>query len=422
MSILEERALRKREQGFAEPFIAARPQVEIDPNELHRIVREKVIASGDISVIYTEEGKEDLKKRVFELVGEKYSGLTRLERAQIAQEVVMDITGYGPIQPLIEDKEVSDILVNRFDRVYYEKGGKMMRSSIQFRDEQHLRDLIEKIVANVGRRIDESQPLVDARLPDGSRINAAIRPVSVDGPALSIRRFNHSITAEEMIAQGAMTREQYELFGKFVRARLNMIISGGTGTGKTTFLNILSQLIPEHERVVTIEEVTELKLKVPNLIRLETRGVNIEGRGKIDASQLVVNALRMRPDRIIVGECRRGEAFDMLQAMNTGHEGSLTTLHANSPQDALFRLENMVMMAGYNLPVQVIREHIASAIHVVFQLTRLSNGLRVVKQVAEVMKDGDSLVTVDLFVREGIRLVAKNEPSLRLRRLMEVER
>ena len=230
----------------------------------------------------------------------------------------MDITGYGPIQPLIEDKEVSDILVNRFDRVYYEKGGKMMRSSIQFRDEQHLRDLIEKIVANVGRRIDESQPLVDARLPDGSRINAAIRPVSVDGPALSIRRFNHSITAEEMIAQGAMTREQYELFGKFVRARLNMIISGGTGTGKTTFLNILSQLIPEHERVVTIEEVTELKLKVPNLIRLETRGVNIEGRGKIDASQLVVNALRMRPDRIIVGECRRGEAFDMLPGNEHG--------------------------------------------------------------------------------------------------------
>ncbi len=422
MSIIEERARKGRERFKSEPLVVTKAEVVVNPEELHRIVRERFLMHGDISEIYTEKGKDELKRNIFKVVGEEYPELTRLERAQIAQDIVMDITGYGPIQSLIEDPEISDILVNRYDRVYYEKHGKIKRAGVQFRDERHLRDLIERIVANVGRRIDESQPWADARLPDGSRINAAIRPIAVDGPMLSIRRFHHNITAERLIEQGVLTQEQYELLGTFIKARLSMVISGGTGTGKTTLLNILSQLIPEDERIVTIEEVTELKLRVPNIIRLETRGVNIEGKGEVSASQLVANALRMRPDRIIVGECRRGEAFDMLQAMNTGHEGSMTTLHANSPRDAMFRLENMVMMAGHNLPVSVIREYIASAIHVVIQLTRLSSGLRVITSVSEVMKGEDGIFIKDLFVRDGGTLVFKGEPSVRLQKLMEVKK
>lgn len=423
MSLLEERIRRSREG----PVVVhdkppAKTEINVDPDELRRIVREKLLASGDASSIYSDDGKEDLKRKVFDLVGEQYPGLARLERAQVAEDIVMDITGYGPIQALIQDAGISDILVNRYDRVFYEKNGVLHRSTIRFRSEKHLRDLIEKIVANVGRRLDESQPLVDARLPDGSRINAAVKPVSVDGATLCIRRFRYDITVEDLVKQGALTEQQRDMLEQFVKARLNIIVSGGTGTGKTTYLNVLSQMIPHHERVITIEDVTELNLDIPNVVRLETRGDNVEGKGSVDARTLVANALRMRPDRIVVGECRRGEAFDMLQAMNTGHDGSLTTLHANSPQDALFRLENMVLMAGYNLPLKVIRDYIASSVHVVIQLTRLASGARVVTSVAEVARDGENICCYDLYRREGGVLVKAGEPSARLKHLLEVER
>jgi pilus assembly protein CpaF len=423
MSLLEERIRRNRDGLTPVPDKpSARVEISVDPDDLRRIVREKLLSTGDVSSIYSGEGREDLKRKIFDLVGEQHPDLARMERAQVAEDIVMDITGYGPIQSLVQDADVSDILINRFDRIFYEKHGILQRSPLRFRSEKHLRDLIEKIVANVGRRLDESQPLVDARLPDGSRINAVVRPVSVDGAALCIRRFRYDITDEDLIKQGVLTGEQRDLLNRFVKARLNIIVSGGTGTGKTTYLNILSRMIPPHERVITIEDVTELNLETPNVVRLETRGDNIEGRGSIDAQMLVANALRMRPDRIVVGECRRGEAFDMLQAMNTGHDGSLTTLHANSPHDALFRLENMVLMAGYNLPLKVIRDYISSSVHIVVHLTRLASGARIIANISEVQRDDGNLFTVDLYLREGGVLVKKNEPSARLTRLLEVER
>jgi len=425
MSLLEERA-KKKEHPFGNqqqaPIDLTKTGVAVNPDDIRKLVRNKLLTSGDISIIYTDEGKVELKKKVFDIVSEQYPGLTRMERSQIAEEIVMDITGYGPIQPLIQDPEITDILINRYDRIYFEKGGRMHRSQIQFRNEQHLNNLIEKIVANVGRRIDESQPLVDARMPDGSRICAAIRPINADGPSLFIRRFQQKITVDDLLRQGVLTTELLKLLEQFILARLNIVVSGGTGTGKTTFLRILAQMIPQSERVITVEEVTELNLKIPNVTRLETRKANIEGKGEVDAQQLVAASLRMRPDRIIVGECRRGEAFDMLQAMNTGHEGSLTTLHANTPQDALFRLENMVLMAGYELPLQVIREYIASAIHIVIHLTRLRSGARVVSHISEVLKEREGKVsTIDLYRRKDGALVKVNEPSENLTSLLEVE-
>jgi pilus assembly protein CpaF len=421
MSLIEELSNRKYEK---KPYLVhQQEEVKVDADELRRIVRESIITSGDISYIYTEEGKKNLAKRVLEEVNEKYPKLSRMERANIAHDIVADITGYGPIQPLIEDPEVSDILINRYDVIYYDKKGVLYRSPIKFRDETHLRNMIERIVSNVGRRLDESQPLVDARLPDGSRINAAIPPVAVDGPTLAIRRFNYNIDVDDLIESGVLNVEQIELLQKFIDARLNIVISGGTGTGKTTFLNVLSQMIHYEERVVTIEEVTKLNLKVRNLVRFEVRRSNVEGKGEISARQLVVNALRMRPDRIIVGECRESEAFDMLQAMNTGHDGSLTTLHANTPQDALYRLENMVLMAGFDLPTHVIRDYIASALHIIIHLSRLRSGKRVIKNIAEVKKDGNNICTVDLYRRENDQLVKVGEPSERIKaRLLEAER
>lgn len=419
MSILEQRADKKMEIRYSRE----KPQVQIKADtkfeEIREYVRETLLASGNLAMVHNQETRSTLKETIFQLVSEKYPQMSRLDRAGVTESILDDIIGYGPIQPLIEDPDITDIMVNRYDRIFYEKQGKLYRSDIQFRDEKNLRNVIEKIVSTVGRRVDESSTMVDARMPDGSRINAVVQPVALDGATLTIRRFMYHIDADELQKQGVVTREQLALLETFVRARLNMIVSGGTGTGKTTFLNVLSQFIPQTERVVTIEDVSELRLKIPNIVRLETRGVNIEGKGDVSAQALVANALRMRPDRIIVGECRRGEAFDMLQAMNTGHEGSLTTLHANTPSDALSRLENMVLMSGYPLPVGAIREQIASAIHVIIHLNRLRDGTRVITHISEVVKQGEGIVVQDLYHRKDGELVKVRDPGERILARME---
>jgi len=328
------------------------------------------------------------------------------ERQRLVREVVDEVLGLGPLEPLLQDPTITEIMVNGPHRVYIERAGKLYPTAITFRDEAHVLRIIERIIAPLGRRLDEASPMVDARLPDGSRVNAIIPPLAVDGPCLTIRKFARDpLTADDLVAMGTLSREALEFLAACVVARLNLLISGGTGTGKTTFLNVLSAFIPPDERIVTIEDPCELQLRQPHVVRLETRPPNIEGKGEITQRHLVKNALRMRPDRIIVGEVRAGEAFDMLQAMNTGHEGSLTTVHANSPRDALARLENMVLMANLDLPVRAIREQIASAIHLIVHLSRLRDGSRRVTQVTEVVgMEGEMVTLQDIFVfrQEGL--------------------
>ena len=303
--------------------------------------------------------------------------LSFAERERLSREILDEIFGLGPLEPLLKDPTVSDILVNRFDRVYVERAGKLEPTGLSFKDDSHLMQIIDRIVSRVGRRVDESSPMVDARLPDGSRVNAIIPPLAIDGPCLSIRRFGRDpVTARNMIENKTLTEPMLELLSAMVKGRLNLLVSGGTGAGKTTLLNVLSGYIPNSERIVTIEDAAELQLKQEHVVRLETRPPNIENKGAIRQRQLVINSLRMRPDRIVVGEVRGEEAFDMMQAMNTGHEGSLTTVHANSPRDALARLESMFSMANLNLPERAMRHQIASAIHAVVQIARMSDGTR----------------------------------------------
>jgi pilus assembly protein CpaF len=328
--------------------------------------------------------------------------LSFAERERLAREILDEIFGLGPLEQLLKDGNVSDILVNRFDRVYVEKAGKLELTNLSFKDNGHLMQIIERIVSRVGRRVDESSPMVDARLADGSRVNAIIPPLALDGPCLSIRRFGRDpVTARQMIENKTLTESMLELLSAMVKGRLNILVSGGTGAGKTTLLNVLSGYIPNFERIVTIEDAAELQLKQENIVRLETRPPNIEGKGAVRQRQLVINSLRMRPDRIVVGEVRGEEAFDMLQAMNTGHEGSLTTVHANSPRDAMARIENMVSMANLNIPERAVRQQIASAVHAVMQIARLSDGTRKVITISEVtgMAD-DSIAMQDIFVFE----------------------
>src|ERR1700692_4712299 len=332
--------------------------------------------------------------------------LSFAEREQLSREILDEIFGLGPLEPLLKDPTVSDILVNRFDRVYIERSGKLERTALSFKDDSHLMQIIERIVSRVGRRVDESSPMVDARLADGSRVNAIIPPLASDGACLSIRRFGRDpVTARNMIENHTLTEAMLELLSTMVKGRLNLLISGGTGAGKTTLLNVLSGYIPNVERIVTIEDAAELQLKQEHVVRLETRPPNIEGKGAVRQRQLVINSLRMRPDRIVVGEVRGEEAFDMLQAMNTGHEGSLTTVHANSPRDALARIENMVSMANLNIPERAIRHQIANAVHAVVQVARLSDGSRKVLTISEVTgMEGDMITLQDVFVfeRSGI--------------------
>ena len=325
--------------------------------------------------------------------------LSFAERERLSREILDEIFGLGPLEPLLKDHTISDILVNRFDRVYVERAGKLELTGLSFKDNSHLMQIIERIVSRVGRRVDESSPMVDARLADGSRVNAIIPPLAIDGPCLSIRRFGREpVTARQMIENQTLTESMLELLSAMVKGRLNILVSGGTGAGKTTVLNVLSGYIPNTDRIVTIEDAAELQLKQEHVVRLETRPPNIEGKGAVRQRQLVINSLRMRPDRIVVGEVRGEEAFDMLQAMNTGHEGSLTTVHANSPRDAMARVENMVSMANLNIPERAVRHQIASAVHAVVQIARLSDGTRKVITITEITgMDTDSIAMQDIF-------------------------
>jgi len=359
----------------------------------------------------TEVNRDEVKREVAQIlealvVGES-TPMNLQERERLAQEVLDEVFGLGPLEPLLADPTIADILVNTHKRVYIERKGMLEQTSIQFRDDAHLMAIIDRIVSAVGRRVDESSPMVDARLADGSRVNAIIPPLAVDGPCLSIRRFGHSrLLAEDLLHNHSLTPTMLDLLKGCVKARLNVLISGGTGAGKTTFLNVLSSYVSNRERVVTIEDAAELQLNQEHVVRLETRPPNIEGKGSIHQRQLVINALRMRPDRIIVGEVRGEEALDMLQAMNTGHDGSLTTIHANSPRDALSRLETMVAMSNLNLPENAIRRQIAAAIDVVIQVSRLSDGTRKVVNISEITGMEGNVVTMqDIFVfrKRGIR-------------------
>jgi len=343
--------------------------------------------------------REEVLQVIRSAVNSEAVPLSFAERERLSREILDEIFGLGPLEQLLKDPTISDILVNRFNKVYVERAGKLEITGLSFKDDQHLMQIIDRIVSRVGRRVDESSPMVDARLADGSRVNAIIPPLALDGPVLSIRRFGREpITARNMIENRTLTDAMLEVLSSMVKGRMNIMISGGTGAGKTTLLNVLSGFIPQYERVVTIEDAAELQLKQEHIVRLETRPPNIEGKGAVRQRQLVINSLRMRPDRIIVGEVRGEEAFDMLQAMNTGHEGSLTTVHANSPRDALARLESMFSMANLNIPERAIRQQIASAIHVVVQIARLPDGTRKVISVSEItgMED-DSIWMQDVF-------------------------
>jgi pilus assembly protein CpaF len=343
--------------------------------------------------------------------------LSSADRERLSREILDEIFGLGPLERLLEDPTISDILVNRYDQIYIERQGKLERTQLSFRDDQHLIQIIDRIVSRVGRRVDESSPMVDARLPDGSRVNAIIPPLAVDGPCLSIRRFGRDpLTERDLIENKTLTPEMAELLAAMVKGRLNILISGGTGAGKTTLLNVLSSHIPDRERIITIEDAAELQMKQEHVVRLETRTPNIEGQGAVRQRQLLINSLRMRPDRIIIGEVRGEEAFDMLQAMNTGHEGSLTTVHSNSVRDALARVESMVSMANLSMPERAIRHQIASAIHAVLQVARLADGSRRLMSISEVTGLEGEMITMQeifSFERKGLTETGKVRGAFR---------
>ncbi|MDI6709516.1 MAG: CpaF family protein [Thermoanaerobacterales bacterium] len=370
-------------------------------HELKAVLHKQLIAElqkrPDTGAELTSSVVESLAKQVLEANTEY---LPRLDRQRIIGDLVDEILGYGPITPLLNDPEVNEVMVNGPHRVYVERKGRLELTSVEFRDNEHILHIIEKIVTPLGRRIDESMPMVDARLPDGSRVNAIIPPLALDGPTLTIRKFaRERLRIEDLVRLGTLNQEMARFLEACVRARLNIVVSGGTGSGKTTTLNVLSSFIPADERIVTIEDAAELQLHQEHVVRLESRPANIEGRGQITIRDLVRNALRMRPDRIVVGEVRGGEALDMLQAMNTGHDGSLTTGHANGPRDMLARLETMVLMAGMDLPVRAIREQIASAVDLIVHQSRLKDGSRKVTQITEVQgMEGDVIVLQDIFL------------------------
>ncbi len=375
--------------------------------ELKTTVQNRLLDALDLKLLETIEPgqlRQEIRRLAERILSEIKTTvpLNFLEREKLLKDIEDEVMGLGPLEPFMRDPTVADILVNTYRQIYIERFGKLEKTEARFKDDAHLRRIIEKIVSAVGRRIDESSPMVDARLADGSRVNAIIPPLALDGPMLSIRRFSvDPLELDDLIELRTLTPELGSLLKGIVRARLNVMISGGTGTGKTTFLNVLSRFIPAEERIVTIEDSAELQLKQEHVVRLETRPPNIEGRGQVTARDLVRNSLRMRPDRIIVGEVRSHEAVDMLQAMNTGHDGSLTTLHANSPRDALMRLETIVSMAGLNISNEAIRKYISSAIHVLIHLSRLVDGTRKVVSVHEITgMEGDVVTMQEIFAFE----------------------
>ncbi len=352
-----------------------------------------------VSNLETERVKVEIRRILEDMVMAEALPLSRADRDRLAIEVHHEVFGLGPLETLMKDPEISDILVNSYDRIFVERFGKLEKTDVRFRDDAHLMQIIERIVTRVGRRVDESSPMVDARLADGSRVNAIIPPLALDGPVLSIRRFGlDRLTINDLIQFNSVPPQIAEVAAACVKSRLNIIVSGGTGAGKTTLLNCLSNYIPESERIVTIEDSAELKLQQEHVVRLETRPANIEGQGAVTQRDLVRNALRMRPDRIVIGEVRGGEALDMMQAMNTGHDGSISTVHANSARDAISRLETMMLMAGINLPERALREQIASAVDVIVQLTRMSDGSRKLLEFSEVTgMEGTTITTQMIF-------------------------
>jgi pilus assembly protein CpaF len=393
-------------QSFASRIeIAPLSPVEQLKVDLHRRLIERLDLEALEQITDESVLVQQIRNAVVEFLRTEPTPLSQVEREEVIEQIVYEVTGLGPIEPLFRDHTISDILVNGPKDVYVERKGKLSRVPTAFRNDAHLLAIIDRIVSRVGRRVDESSPMVDARLPDGSRVNAIIPPLALDGPVLSIRRFGAQITIDQLLEYGALTTEMVDLLAGCVQARLNVLISGGTGSGKTTLLNALSSFIPASERVVTIEDAAELRLQQEHVVRLETRPPNAEGRGEVLARDLVKNALRMRPDRIIVGEVRGAESLDMLQAMNTGHEGSLTTIHANSPRDALARIETMIQFAVTSLPSKALREQIASALDVIVQVSRLSDGTRRVTSVTEVTSmEGDVISAQEIFRfrRQGV--------------------
>jgi pilus assembly protein CpaF len=380
---------------------ALRPEYQELKFTLHRKLLEKINLEA-LATIDNQRVRGEVRQAVISLIDGEQTLLSSLERQQISEEVLDEVFGLGPLEPLLQDPTISDILVNGYKQVYVERKGLLELTNVGFRDDSHLLRIIDKIVSQVGRRVDESTPMVDARLSDGSRVNAIVPPLAVDGPLLSIRRFGtDKLMPQDLVERKALTAGMMEILEAAVKAKLNIIIAGGTGAGKTTLLNALSAFISPKERIVTIEDTAELQLKQPHLARLETRPPNIEGQGAVRQRQLLINSLRMRPDRIVVGEVRGEEALDMLQAMNTGHDGSLTTVHANSPRDAISRLEVMVSLANANMQLVSIRQQVASAVHVLVQAARLSDGSRRVMNITEVTgMEGDMVTLQDIFVFE----------------------
>jgi pilus assembly protein CpaF len=383
-----------------------RPLREKEQQELKSAVHQELINRLDLEKLgeaqETRAGQQQLFAVIQQVIAEQGVPLSSTERDRVAHEVLDELFGLGPLEPLLQDDTISDILVNTCNNVYVERRGQLQRTNVTFKDNRHLLQIIDKIVSAVGRRVDESTPMVDARLKDGSRVNAIIPPLAIDGPILSIRRFGSSpLTAERLLQSKALTQPMLEVLRAAVQTRMNIVISGGTGAGKTTLLNMLSSFISEKERIVTIEDSAELQLRQEHVVRLETRPPNVEGKGAIRQRELVINALRMRPDRIVLGECRGEEAMDMLQAMNTGHEGSITTVHANTPRDALARMETMCMMGDLRLPEKAIRLQIAAAIHLIVQVARMSDGSRRITHISELTGAYSDVISMqDLFVFE----------------------
>jgi pilus assembly protein CpaF len=401
-------SLRDRLQATqvnSDPVVMLRPQPSLSQATYENLkisIHQKLLDSVDLSIMESlspERLRAEIATLVERLLAEANAVINDAERRNLVRDIQHEMLGLGPLEPLLADPSVSDILVNSATQVYVERRGKLELTDIRFSDDAHLLKIIDKIVSRVGRRIDESSPMVDARLPDGSRVNAIIPPIALDGPVVSIRRFaTVPLKMDDLLKNKSLTPEVATLIQGLSRAKVNILISGGTGTGKTTMLNILSANIPHYERIVTIEDAAELQLQQPHVVRLETRPPNIEGKGEITQRSLVKNALRMRPDRIILGEVRGAEAVDMLQAMNTGHDGSLATIHANTPRDALARLENMIGMAGLNLPPKAARQQIASAITAVVQIARLSDGKRKVMSLSEITgMEGDIITMQEIF-------------------------
>ena len=399
MTQTQQPAARWQEQRAAQGVNQREHQLEEMRQKMHQFVIHELGPLLTDQRISEAELRRQVDEQLLRALVQERIALTVAERQVLVQSVTDDVLGYGPIDQLLRDETITEVMVNGPDHVYVERSGKLVLTEVKFADETHLRRIIDKIVSQVGRRVDEANPMVDARLPDGSRVNCVVHPLSIGGPFMTIRKFSKDpYTVEDLINFGSFTPQVAHFINQCVKGRLNIVVSGGTGTGKTTLLNVLSSFIPTDERIVTVEDAKELQLHQEHVLAMEARPPNIEGKGEVKIRDLVRNSLRMRPDRIVVGEVRGGEALDMLQAMNTGHDGSITTVHSNSPRDTLSRIETMTLMAGMDLPVRVIREQMASALDMIVQLTRLRDGTRRITHVSEVMgMEGDVVVLQDIY-------------------------